>query len=249
MGTIHETGHARNVDNFEYLKSLCLGIGTAFNPSKASIRTEATTELLIRARDANHNVAEKLNRYTEVVDAREIAFLDLDQFATRLLMALQSSNVTEQKLEDARSIIRKIKGQRAAAIELPTSSDNELLPDNETLPTKKSVSQLSYTNRLANFGKLANLYVNEPGYAPNEEELKPAALLAKEADMQAKNTAVIDAATALKNARINRDKILYAKNTGLCDVARDIKAYVGSIFGTSSPEYKAISKIKFTKRA
>lgn len=42
-------------------------------------------------------------------------------------------------------------------------------------------------------------------------------------DMRAKNSAVILAATALSNARIARDKVLYAQDTGLYDVAQGAK--------------------------
>ena len=64
--------------------------------------------------------------------------------------------------------------------------------------------------------------------------------------MRAKNSAVINAVTSLNNARIHRNKILYAKNTGLYDIAMEVKAYINAIFGTNSPEFKTVSKIKFT---
>ena len=61
------------------------------------------------------------------------------------------------------------------------------------------------------------------------------------------NTNVINATTAYSNARILRNKTLYLAGTGLFDTAKDVKAYVKSVFGATSPEYKQISKIKFTK--
>jgi hypothetical protein len=60
------------------------------------------------------------------------------------------------------------------------------------------------------------------------------------------NTAVIDATTALSNARIARNHTLYDEKTGLYDIAQEVKKYVKSVFGATSEEYKQIRKIKFT---
>ena len=47
--------------------------------------------------------------------------------------------------------------------------------------------------------------------------------------------------------RIARDKVLYAEGTGLCDIALDIKNYVKSVFGATSPQFKQVSEVRFTK--
>jgi hypothetical protein len=52
---------------------------------------------------------------------------------------------------------------------------------------------------------------------------------------------------ALNVARMARNTLLYTKNTGLVDVALGVKLYVKSAFGATSPEYKSISDIQFTK--
>ena len=46
--------------------------------------------------------------------------------------------------------------------------------------------------------------------------------------------------------RISRNNLLYKENTGLYDVALDVKNYIKSVFGATSPQYKQVSKIKFT---
>ena len=244
MTTIYETGHARNVSAFRHLVSICVGHGTIFNPSKEAIKLTALNAALDNSSNAIMLVVEKLNIYTEAVDAREIIFKSLDQFTTRILRAMQSSNVTDEKIADAKSIIRKIKGQRAPSSR-PVQSDSEITEQTET--TKKSSSQRSYDNRVENFAKLTDLLSNDPGYAPNEAELKVSALNAMVFDMRAKNTAVINATIALNNARIHRNKILYNKDTGIYYLAADVKAYIAALFGTASPEYKTVSKLKFTK--
>ena len=66
-------------------------------------------------------------------------------------------------------------------------------------------------------------------------------------DLKAKNAAVIAASAPLSNARITRNDIMYKDTTGLCDIAIDVKSYIKSLYGASSPQYKQISSLKFTK--
>jgi hypothetical protein len=91
------------------------------------------------------------------------------------------------------------------------------------------------------------LLAAEPLYAPNENDLKITAITAMINDFKVKNTAVINATTALSNARISRNDILYKKTTGLVDIAKEVKAYVKSAFGATSSQYKQVSKLKFTR--
>ena len=44
---------------------------------------------------------------------------------------------------------------------------------------------------------------------------------------------------------ISRNNVLYANDTGLVDVASDVKSYVKSVYGASSPQYKQVSKLGF----
>ena len=110
-----------------------------------------------------------------------------------------------------------------------------------------SSSQMSYDNRLDNLDKLIKLLSSIPLYAPNEAELKIAALTTYYNDLKAKNAAVIATSAPLSNARITRNDIMYKDTTGLCDIAIDVKSYIKSLYGASSPQYKQISGLKFTK--
>ena len=41
MASTSETGHAKNVANFETLISFCAGYGATYNPSKANLKVPA----------------------------------------------------------------------------------------------------------------------------------------------------------------------------------------------------------------
>jgi hypothetical protein len=45
---------------------------------------------------------------------------------------------------------------------------------------------------------------------------------------------------------IETNRILYSEGTGLYTVAQNVKKYVKSLYGATSPEYTTLSAIKFT---
>ncbi|PIV58714.1 MAG: hypothetical protein COS14_08125 [Bacteroidetes bacterium CG02_land_8_20_14_3_00_31_25] len=250
-----EGGHAKNVANFEKLISVCTGYGAPYNPSKTSLKLPGLNTLLTSALTSMANVKDKFNAWSAAVDAREILFAppSFSKFITRILNALESSEVTEQKVADAKTITRKLTGKRATPKTKKTLDSSTTVPATETSLVAEhdeiSSSQMSYDNRLDNFAKLINLLATETGYAPNEADLKVTALNTILASIKTKNTAVINAKTSLDNARINRNKILYFVPTSIYNTQLDAKKYVKSLFGATSPEYKLISKIKFIKLA
>lgn len=244
MASTTETGHAKNVANFDDLISFATGYGTAFNPSKPSIKLTALQTLSTSAKNAITAVNAAQPAYSNAVSARESAFEPLSKLATRILNALKATDTTTQVDESATTLIRKIQGTRATPKK--TEAQLKALADAGTVVTEASSSQMSYDNRLDNFDKLIKLLTSVTLYAPNEADLKVTALTTLYTDLKTKNTAVVTATIPLSNARISRNDILYKTNVGLVDIASDVKVYVKSVYGASSPQYKQISKLKFT---
>ena len=116
-------------------------------------------------------------------------------------------------------------------------------------PATISTSQQSFDSVLDNFDKLSQLVAAEPMYKPNEPELALTGLTTFIAAMEASNQAVIDSTTALSNALISRNKVLFAEPDGLVPIADAVKLYLRSIYKVSSPEYKQVSKLQFPKSA
>jgi hypothetical protein len=83
-------------------------------------------------------------------------------------------------------------------------------------------------------------------YTPNEADLSVSGLNTLLTSMQTANSGVINAYTAFSNSRIVRDKTLYDESTGLVTAAAEVKKYVKSLFGASSPQYKQVSKLQFS---
>lgn len=149
-------------------------------------------------------------------------------------------------VKDARTINSKIQGKRSGKL---TKADSGITAD-ETVETAKtiSVSQQSFDSLIENFAKLIELVSSEPSYTPNETELQVSTLTTTLGDLKAKNTEVVNSYTNYSNARITRDSILYATNNGLVDTALEVKKYVKSVFGATSPQFKQVSGLEFKKR-
>ena len=244
MASTSETGHAKNVANFEKLVAETSAFGTAFNPSKASLKLAELNAQLATARAAVAAVNSAEPAYKNAVSARDAAFAPLGKLITRINNALKASDTTTQEDESALTLVRKLQGRRATAKKTEDEKKAAAAEGKEIVEI--SSSQMSFDSRLDNFDKLIKLLSSIPAYAPNEADLKVEALTALYNDLKAKNMAVINAETPLSTARIARNEVLYKQNTGIVDITVDVKNYVKSVFGATSPQYKLISNLKFT---
>lgn len=240
-----ETGHAKNVANFETLISFCTGYGASYNPSKSSNKLPTLTALLTAANDKMSVVKTAESSSSDAVGVREVLFKPLSKLTTRVLNALAASEVPAPSVDNAKTIANKIQGKRATPKNSPPPLD-PTVPKEET-PQNISASQMGFDNRIDNLDKLIKLLTAQTGYAPNETELSTAALTTMLANLKVANTAAINTNTDLSNARIERDKVLYLPETGLVDIVDDVKKYIKSLFGVSTPQYKQISGLKFTR--
>jgi hypothetical protein len=245
MASTSETGHPINVANFEVIITDVTSYGATYNPSKASLKIPALTALLTASKSAVNAVSAAEPAYKLATDARDAAFKPLSPLITKVINALKATDTTIQVDETAQTLVRKLQGRRATPKK--TEEEKKIAADSGKEIVENSASQMSFDSRIDNFDKLIKLLTSVTLYAPNEAELKVAALTAVLTDLKAKNAAVLAAEVPLNNVRIARNDVLYKANTGMVDIALDVKTYIKSVFGATSPQYKKISKIKFTK--
>ena len=202
-----------------------------------------TKETAAQAALAAVNVA--LAPWIAAVNARDLIFSPVATFLSRIVNAVSASDVDVDVIADVKTIARKLTGRRATPKPAPAPAPAPVPPAPPAATA--SASQLSFDSRIENFDKLIQLLLTQPGYAPNEADLKIPALQTLLTTMKADNLAVINANTALSNARITRNKALYDPSTGLVIIANDVTNYIKSVFGPSSPQYKQVSKVKFQR--
>jgi hypothetical protein len=243
MASTNETGHAKNVANFDELIGFCTGYGVTYNPSKASIKLAALGTLLTSAQTALATVKTAKTAFDNATNSRETAFGPLKKLSTKVVNALAATDASKLTIDDANTINIKLQGRRAngKAVAKPAREGEPVQEVNNI-----SVSQQSFDNQVDNFAKLTQTLTAETLYKPNEVELQVATLNTLLTDLKTKNKAVITATAGLSNARIARDKVMYADATGLYDIAQAVKQYIKSLYGASSPQYNQVSGIKFT---
>ena len=241
MPSTSEVGHAKNVANFADLIAYCTAYGTTYNPPKPALQIASLTTLLSSAQTELSSVTTAKNIFDTATGDRKLAFEPLKSLATKIFNFLSVTDATEQTIADAKTINNKLQGRRSGTVsETPPTEGG-------TPPNTVSVSRQSYDMLTENFSALIDLVSSVPSYTPNETELTTASLTTFLGNLQTANTNVINREVAYSNARISRDNVLYSDDTGLVDTASDVKKYVKAVFGATSPEYKQVSGIKFTK--
>jgi hypothetical protein len=244
MPSTSETGHAKNIANFEDLISFCNGYGTSYNPSKDSLTIAKLNDLQTQAKDILQQTKITKTNFDNATNARQIAFKDLKPLATKIVNALSVSGATNLVVADAKTINRKIQGAKANGnTKVPTTPADS----NAQAPTDKTIStsQQSYDSIIDHLTKLVETITQEPTYKPNETDLKTDTIKARLDTMKSTNTELINSYTNWSNTRIQRNATLYSPLTGLVQTALEVKKYVKSVFGATSPQYKQVSGLVF----
>jgi hypothetical protein len=241
MASTSETGHAKNVANLQDLISFVTGYGATYNPTKNALKLPQLNTLSATSQTSLADVVTKNTAYNNKVNERVVAFSNLKSLSTRLINALQTTDATPQKVADAKAFNKKMQGVRAKAVATP-------IDPNAPAPTTISTSQQSYDSQIQHLAGIISVLQSETSYAPNEIDLKIVTLTAKQTDLTAKNNAVATAYTNISNSRISRDTTLYKEDTGLFDIATEVKKYIKSIYGATSPQFAQVKGIEFTKK-
>ncbi len=245
MPSTSETGHAKNVANFEDLISFCSAYGATYNPSKEALTIAKLKDLQTQAKDSLQQTKTAKTSFDNATNARQLAFKDLKPLATKIVNALSVSGATDAVIENAKTINRKIQGAKAnGGTKTPATSSDPNAPT----PTDKTIStsQQSYDSLIDHFTKMIETVSQDTNYKPNETDLKVVTLQTKLDSLKSSNTNLVNAFTDWSNARINRNTTLYNPLTGLVQTALDAKKYVKSVFGATSPQFKQVSGLEFT---
>lgn len=244
MASTSETGHAKNVANFQEIIAFCTSYGTAYNPNKDSLKLANLNTLLQDARQALDTVIDKVTEFNDATTKRQKAFEDIKPLFTKIINAFAITNAPDQSIADAKALNKKVQGSRSIKKNMDTNATgNAVMPAAKTIST----SQQSYDSIVEHLAKLISLLQSESSYKPNEATLQIASLTALHKAMTDSTKAITTALATVSNARIGRNEVLYKKEPNLYDTAMDIKKYIKSLFGSTSEQYKQISGIKFTK--
>lgn len=241
MSSISETGHAVNVANLQKMIEQ-ISVLTNYNPPVAQITVSALQTLYTTAMVKLSEVEDKRRANKTAIDNRKIAFEKLKPTTTKIVNLLDILGLSDGTMSQAKSINRDIQGKSKKATPKPTV---ESLEPSKTIST----SRQSYAEQADSFHTLLQLLETFPSYTPNEDPLKIANLKTYYDTLMSATQAVNQTESELNNQMIDRDKLLYANDTGMYSISQDVKKYVKSLYGATSPEFKKISAIEFTTTA
>ena len=238
--SVSETGHAKNVANFQDLISFCEGHGAIYNPSKESLKIPQLKALYQEALDKLTEAKNQKITFDNATNERRNAFSDLKPLSTRVINSFAVSGADTLAIADVKGINKKLQDGTSKK-----STPTETIIEEGITNKNISTSQQSYDRQIDNFANLVQLLELHNIYEPNEIDLKTNSLQSKLADLQSKNTALINAYTQYSNAMINRNQKLYNPLTGLIQTSKEVKQYIKSVFGANSPQFKQISDLEF----
>lgn len=236
MASKSETGHAKNVANFNALIYILDGMGSAYNPAPAVLKVDSLRAQHTAAALTINQVKKAKSEYDVIINQRADLFATIQPRITRIGGTLKSLGLGSKDLEDA-----------AAGVVLPKPLSRLLIPQTagaepvEVPATNNSVSQRSYDQQIEAFSKLNELVQAIAAYETND------ALQAFLNSLKEANESALAMARNLREARLTRDKALYDQSAGLISAALKVKSYLKSLTGgASNPDYKQASKLKFS---
>lgn len=251
MASQSETGHAKNVANFQAL------IEEVKTMPKYKPHSERFTILGLEAKyQASIGSTNALNKVNialgNLITERQIQFEPLPRLATRILNGLADTDATDGFKKDAATIARKIQGRRAT----PKKKETEA-PEPGAAPEAKTIStsQQSFDNMVEHYRKLVELLSTEPTYKQADETISLLGLQAMVQKMETVNKAVKEAkATFGEHIRL-RNEMLYEEKIGLVAIAKEVKKLIRVPTVTKAQKQKPlqlsslkyIQKIKYSK--
>ncbi|POS02513.1 hypothetical protein [Flavobacterium croceum] len=238
--SVSETGHAKNIANFQDLISFCQGYGANYNPTKESLKIPQLQALYQLAQDKLNATKTQKTTFDNATNERRNTFANLKPLATKIINAFAVSGADTLAIADAKTVNKKLQGTTSKK---STTTNDNIPPLGELKGA--STSQQSYDRLIDHFVNLIQVVEQNTNYTPNETELQVATLQTKLEEMQTKNTNLINAYTGYSNAMIERNQTLYNPLTGLVQTSKEVKQYVKSVFGANSPQYKQVSGLEF----
>lgn len=238
--------HTKNVEAFEKLVGVCAGCGSKFDPAQEKLHLVNMYQLLAIGQVTLQNWSAAKTEHNNASNAREVSYKGLGKLAVRIVGELKASGVLEQTVNDAKSALRLIQGQRATSQVKETTAGVSTTAD---VPVKKRrARRTDYASLAQHFLQLVKTVAAEPDYQPESTDLKVSALNGKVYELINNNSKLIQVWSSLMEARKKRDEVLYDKKTGLVSIAKAAKQKVKAIFGATSTEYQQIAHIRFTNK-
>ena len=238
-----DTGHNKNVANFETTTIILTASGAEYAPPQPLDHECRITNASDRRKGALADVDEKQAANTIAVDEVQAEFKDLDKYVRNIknhaAIVLNDPAFTA----DLQSIVNKFAppGRKTG---LP---DDPLTPEDESR-TPQSQSQRSRDNQIAYLADINALLKSREDYITTDTPYTTEGIEAKIAALTAKNNAAKASRSRPRQFKLdNRDALLYNDPDCMINRVNLIKPYVAQKFGKDSAVYQQINALEFRR--
>lgn len=237
-----ESGHVKNVANFEQTIIILTALGAVYSPSQALILLAALQNKLTASQAvlATHDTAQADR--TIKVDEAQAAFEGLDKYVVNVKRSAAVEINDEAFTRDLQTLVNEF-SSKSRATGLP---DDPSTPDINESRTRLSPSQRSRDSQQAHLADIIAL-LKTKNYKSNDAEYDLPAVEARLANITAKNNAAKQAVAALGNAQDARNAVLYDDATGIIKLVKLIKTQLAVKPGKQSAAYQQINALEFRK--
>lgn len=238
-----ETGHTKNVANFETVIIILTALGSDYNPNQVLILLTALQAKLLEFKAALAVVDTKDAEYRVKTDEVQADFEGLEEYVVNVKRTAEVEINDEAFTADLQTVVNRFfpKGRRTG---IP---DDPATPEDESR-TPASTSERSRDKLIAHFADLiALLKTKESLYKTNDAAYTMPAIEARLASLTAKNNASKQALIAKASAEDARDNLLYDEETGILKLVKLIKTELARKPGKNSAAYQQINALKFRK--
>jgi hypothetical protein len=146
MASNSETGHNKNVANFNATYQLLEEMGNLYNPSNPKLLLENLAPIKTDLSEVINLLNEKKPVYKNAVADREIEIAPLGKITTKALNFAKSLDISTTDKENLQSQAKKIRGDAKTKIVNPDVAEGDSI----------STSQMSYDSRIANLATYIN---------------------------------------------------------------------------------------------
>jgi len=239
-----ETGHAKNVANFETIIIILTALGVNYNPAQALILLPALQTKLTEAKAALDAVDAAEAEYAVKVDEIQAEMEGLYKWVVNLKRTVEVDINDAAFTRNIQTIVNRFNSD-SRDTGLP---DDPNTPDVDESRTARSTSQRSRDNQIAYVADiLALINTKRDQYTTTDAGYTLADIEAKLDRLNTKNNAARAAYAARGNAYDNRDRVLYDKDTGVLKLVKLIKTQLARKPGRQSAAYQQINALEFSK--
>lgn len=238
-----ETGHNKNVTNFEQVIIILISLGAVYNPSQALILIPALEAKLAEAQAALAALDTAEADKKIKINAVQAGFEGVAKYAVNIKRTVEVELNDEAITRNMQTIVNKFSpsGRKTGLQDDPNTPEDESR-------TAQSLSQRSRDNQIAYLADmLALINRRRDDYNPNDAEYTIAGIEAKIAELTALNNAAKTAEAALGNAIDARDAALYDEQTGVLKLVKLIKTQLAKTPGKDSSAYRQVNALEFRK--